>query len=41
MTSSLSEALYHIDNTKIDTSLKKLESTIKKIFRKIKRIFER
>ena len=41
MTSSLSEALYHIDNTKIDTSLKKLESSIKKIFRKIKRIFER
>ncbi len=41
MTSSLSEALYHITHTKVDTTLRKLEELAHRIFRKIKRILKK
>lgn len=40
ITSSLSEALYHITHTKVDTKLRKLEILSKRVLRKIKRILK-
>ena len=40
ITSSLSEALYHITHTKVDTKLRKLEIFSKRVLRKIKRILK-